>query len=99
MADPYVDGLSLPIGANPETDIVIGQGDYGNVYRTRDGQVYQIVPQAVQGGSRIKPVLNALGADPWGTAKTVGNALAQGMWSAFSAPGRASLGLTLVLPT
>lgn len=76
MADPYVDGLSLPIGANPETDIVIGQGDYGNVYRTRDGQVYQIVPQAVQGGSRIKPVLNALGADPWGTAKTVGNALA-----------------------
>lgn len=92
--DPWdtVDPLSLPLGAS-RNDRVVGMTEWGlPVYKTATGQEYFIDPQAVQGGSRVKPMLNALADDPYGAAKGVVNALAQGAWNAISAPGRAAAG-------
>ena len=87
-----VDPLSLPLGATRE-DIEVGQTELGQpVYQTRTGQKYAINYQPVQGGSRVKPMLNALAADPWGVARGVGGAIVSSTWDAITAPGRAAAG-------
>lgn len=88
MADVPLNGLSLPVGANPEMDEVVGWDELGRkMYRSPFGVQYYIETQQ-QGprGSVIKGAYNALRQDPMGAVGGFATNALGGMWNAVETP-------------
>lgn len=94
MGSVRLDGLSLPVGANPEKDQRVGQDELGrHVLQAPDGTQYVIETQApTQGGSVIKGAARAMYDDPVGATKNAIKGMIGGAWDAMSAPGNALAG-------
>lgn len=80
-----VDRFSLPVGADPDRDMKIGETDAGDpVYRTVSGQTYAVAP--------TMPAAPVGEPGSWERAKSVVGALVDGMKAGVTAPGRALAG-------
>lgn len=88
MADVPLNGLSLPVGANPEMDQVVGWDELGRkMYQSPFGVQYYIETQQ-QGprGSVIKGAYNALLQDPIGAVGGLATNALNGLWSGVETP-------------
>lgn len=79
------DPLSLPIGANPEKDQIVGYDELGEpMYRSLFGDTYHIVRQAAP--ERVGA------AGSMDRVKSLAGGMLQGIWDGFTVPGRAASG-------
>lgn len=98
MADIWSQyGMSLPMGASPR-DPVVGQTEWGApVYQSPLGHQYyepiESTSAPQQRGSVVRALADQVANQPiTSTIGAVARALGEGMWGAFSAPGRALSG-------
>ena len=80
-----IDILSLPVGAVPDRDRIVGWDEFGNPVRETIGgvqyAVYPVMPQ------------NALkGKGVWDRIAMLGEGIVQSAWNGFMTPGRAASG-------
>lgn len=88
-----IDTSSLPVGADPSSDPVVGMDDTGApVYQSTFGAKYIIRPTMRQGGSVIRGAWNALRQDPSGTMLNALGGIAQGVANGIMAPSNALAG-------
>ncbi len=97
MADKWSGRFDLPMGASSR-DPIVGQGDWGPVYRSPTGKQYWFEEPREEGHSVVKALARHIASQPvLDTAGDVVKALAQGAWDGISAPGRAAAGENVTL--
>jgi hypothetical protein len=88
------DPMSLPIGANPEIDPVVGYDELGRKIRMTKvgGTKYFFEPKPPKTKSVIKGAYRAFMDDPAAAASGLLGGMAQGVWDTVSVPRRAMEG-------
>lgn len=93
-----VDYFSLPLGADPENDRIVGYDELGRAVRVASigGAKYILEEQPRgPGGSRVKAAARKFVDDPLGMAGGVAKGVAQSILNGISTPGRAARGETV----
>ena len=89
-----IDYSSLPMGANPETDQIVGYTEFGEpIRRARFGGAEYSIEQVATGkqGSAVKEAIK----HPLDTVGAVASGVAGSIWNGLQTPGRAARGETI----
>lgn len=89
-----IDYSSLPMGANPETDQIVGYTEFGEpIRRARFGGAEYSIEQVATGkqGSAVKEAIK----HPLDTVGAVASGVAGAIWNGLQTPGRAARGETI----